>query len=818
MMQKWARLNYQPGLPLYGDTRVTGSKEHILVSRNAAQEGMVLLKNDGTLPLDKDKKLVMLGKASVDYVKGGGGSGDVHCAYVHSLYDGLKSRGVDVFEPLISLYKEEMDKQYALGRVPGMTQEVIPDAAMIKEAAAYSDTALVVISRFSGEGWDRSSIESNWEFNPWPHNESMPSISSKIFPEGDFYLTKEEKEMVAIATSNFAKVMAVLNVGGIIDCSFIKNDDKINAALYMGQGGMEGGDVAADVLLGFVNPSGRLVDTFAAKLEDYPSTENYHESIDYVEYTDDIYVGYRYFETIPGAKDKVIYPFGFGLSYTSFATEITSAKEVADIHDTKAESAENPCCGGFEFTVKVTNTGKTPGKEVVQLYYSAPNGKLGKAARSLGAFEKTKLLAPGESQELTLTVSKYNISSYDDLGKVQDAAYVLEAGEYGFYIGENVRDAAKADFTWNNDKDITVVQLSHKLAPVSLKKRMLSDGSFEDLPLGKAKDINESLIKKMEPGTEEALTPLIRGEESHYWPYPFKKDARTLFEVAEGKVSLKEFMEQLSDDDLIHLVGGQPNTGVGNVFGMGNMPEYGIPNAVTADGPAGVRIAEETGIATTAFPCSTLIACTWNKEVAQAVGLAGGEELKENNLCVWLTPAINIHRNPMCGRNFEYYSEDPYLTGRMAAAMVRGIQKNRVGASVKHFACNNKETNRKHSDSRVSERAMREIYLKAFEIIVHEEEPYTIMSSYNAINGERASESKDLLTGILRDEWGYKGMVTSDWWTRGEHYKEVKAGNDLKMACGFPDRLREAMKLGALTREDLLPCAEHILNTILKFD
>ena len=818
MMQKWARLNYQPGLPLYGDTRITGSKKHIAVSRKAAEEGMVLLKNDGTLPLNKDNKLVMLGKASVDYVKGGGGSGDVYCSYVHSLYDGLKNRGVDVFEPLISFYKDEMDKQYEMGRCPGMTAEPSLSDDMVKEASAFADTALVMISRFSGEGWDRSDIESNWEFNPWPQSESMPSISSKIFPKGDFYLTKEEKEMVSIATENFSKVVAVLNVGGIIDCSFIKNDDKINAALYMGQGGMEGGDAAADVLLGLVNPSGRLADTFAAKLEDYPSTENYHESIDYVEYTEDIYVGYRYFETVSRAKEKVIYPFGYGLSYTDFDIEVLSAKEDSNVKESCNYLGEAVNAEGFTFTVKVTNTGKTAGKEVVQLYFSAPAGKLGKAGKVLSDFAKTKILNPGESEELTLTASKYAMSSFDDLGKVKEAAYILEAGEYHFFVGKNVRDAKETDFSWSNGGTIVTSQLTHKLAPVSLKKRMLSDGTFEELGTGDARDINESLIEKMEPGTEEALTPVIRRVESHYLTRPFKEGAKTFFDVAEGKVSLKEFMEQLSDDDLIHLVGGQPNTGVGNVFGMGNMPEYGVPNAQTADGPAGVRIAPETGILTTAFPCSTLIACTWNKEIAEEIGFAGGEELKENNLCVWLTPAINIHRNPMCGRNFEYYSEDPYLTGRMAAAMVRGIQKNKVGASVKHFACNNKETNRKHSDSRVSERALREIYLKAFEMIVHESEPYTIMSSYNAINGERASECRDLLTGILRDEWGYEGMVTSDWWTRGEHYKEVKAGNDLKMACGFPERLKKAMELGALTRQDLIPCAEHILNTILKFE
>ena len=288
--------------------------------------------------------------------------------------------------------------------------------------------------------------------------------------------------------------------------------------------------------------------------------------------------------------------------------------------------------------------------------------------------------------------------------------------------------------------------------------------------------------------------------------------------MAEGRNSLDEFVRGLPDERLIDLLGGQPNTGVANVFGFGNLPEYGVPNAMTSDGPAGVRISPETGVLTTAFPCATTIACTWNKLLAEQVGFAGGEELKENNMCVWLTPAVNIHRSPMCGRNFEYYSEDPYLTGRMAAAMVRGIQKNRVGASVKHFACNNKETNRKHSDSRVSERALREIYLKAFEIIVRESSPYTIMSAYNAINGERASESWDLLTGILREEWGFDGFVTSDWWNRAEQYKEINAGNDLKMANGFPDRVKEAVSKGAVKREQMEISAKRILSVILKFD
>ena len=756
-MQKWARLLYQPSLPLDGDERVTGSKAHVALSRKAAQEGMVLLKNDGTLPLGKETALALFGKASLDYVKGGGGSGDVYCKYVHSLYDGLKAMGITIYEPLIRFYADNLSEQYRTGRVPGMTAEPELPEKLLNGAAEFTDTALIVINRFSGEGWDRSSIECNNEYNPWENETTMPKISGEIFPDGDFYLTKEEEQMIETVKSRFDKVIAVLNIGGIIDCRWLE-DSKINAALYMGQGGMEGGDAAAEILLGLVNPSGRLVDTFAGRLDDYPSTEGFHESFDYVNYNEDIYLGYRYFLTIPGAQEKIIYPFGYGLGYSRFETRLLSANLVED---------------RFYFTLKVTNLGGMDGKEVIQLYYGAPQGKLKKPKKELGDFAKTRLLKADESEIVTLSVSKYLMSSFDDLGKIEEAAYILEAGDYKFYIGENSRDAEEIDYSWENPKDEIIKKLSHRLAPVELGKRMLSDGSYEELPLGKHKDINESAIGKMEPGTEEALHPEIRSRERFYLTHPYKNDAHPLSEVAEGKISLEEFMSRLSEEDLAHLVGGQPNTGVANTFGFGNLPEYGVPDAMTSDGPAGVRIAPETGIRTTAFPCATLLASSWNRELLTEVGKAGGEEIKENNIAVWLTPAINIHRNPLCGRNFEYYSEDPLLAGYMAAALVKGIQSNHIGASVKHFACNNKETNRKHSDSRVSERALREIYLKAFEIVVKEAAPYTIMSSYNAINGERASESRDLLTGILREEWGFEGMVTSDWWTRGEHYKEL---------------------------------------------
>ena len=538
-------------------------------------------------------------------------------------------------------------------------------------------------------------------------------------------------------------------------------------------------------------------------MDDYPSTADFHESVDYVDYTEDIYVGYRYFETFGDAAKRVCYPFGFGLSYTQFSLAVQSVTETAQ---------------AIRAFVLVTNTGDYSGKEVVQMYYSAPQGLLQKPARELSAFCKTRTLLPGESQLLTLETAKNSMASYDDLGKIFKSSYILEKGDYHFYIGTSVRDVTALDYVMTLDANLLVEQLSSKAAPASLKKRLLADGSYEELPQGTANNPNACVFEKMIPGTEEALSPATRGRASCLLLNSYKENAHPLIDVYEGKISLDEFTAQLDDDDLIHLLGGQPNTSVANTYGYGNLPEYGVPNIMTADGPAGLRITPQCEVCTTAWPCATLLASTWNPALVERVGTAGAEEVKENNIAVWLTPAVNIHRNPLCGRNFEYYSEDPLLAGKMGAAMVRGIQSQHIAAAVKHFACNNKETNRKHSDSRVSERALREIYLKAFEIIVKEADPWVIMSAYNMINGHRASENHDLLEGILRDEWHFQGMVTSDWWTRGEHYKEIKAGNDVKMACGFPERVKKAMELGELDRSDLERCAKRVLDLILKID
>lgn len=781
-MKKWTRFLYQPVLPLGEEgKRITGSREHIALSRHAATEGMVLLKNEKELlPFAYGQKLALFGKATADYVKGGGGSGDVTVAYTTSLLKGMREKQaegkVSLFEELNAFYEENVKAQYAANTAPGQTTEPEVPTELLKKARAFTDTALISICRFSGEGWDRS--------------------------DDDFYLTKEEKTMVDAVTAAFPRVAVVLNVGGMVDTSWFKENDAVSSVLLAWQGGMEGGAAAADLLCGDQTPSGKLTDTFASCFADYPSSEGFAESEDYVVYKEDIYVGYRYFETIPGAAEKVNYCFGYGLSYTDFEISFKGVKEETD---------------QIVFTAEVTNVGKRSGKEVVQLYVSAPQGRLGKPARELKAFAKTRKLLPGESQTLRLTVFKNALASYDDLGKVAKSAWVLEQGDYHFFLGNSVRAAADTGFVWNVAKDTVAEQLSEKCAPCMVKERMTASGELEALP--SYTGTQEPVYRDKE--MERACMPAQREIPQQFLPWELPADAPVrpkLSDVAEGKLSLEDFLKSLSEDELTELVGGQPNTGVANTFGIGNLPEAGIPNVMTADGPAGLRIEEKCMVCTTAWPCATLLACSFDEALVEAVGRAGAAEVKENNIGVWLTPAMNIHRSPLCGRNFEYYSEDPLVAGKMGAAMVRGIQSQHIAASVKHFACNNKETNRADSDSRLSERALREIYLKGFETVVKEAKPWTIMTSYNIINGHRVSENKELLTDILRDQWGFDGMVTTDWWNHSRHEVEVAAGNDLKMPVGKPQRLKCALEEQTLTREELETSVGRILSMILKLD
>ncbi|MDO4743061.1 MAG: glycoside hydrolase family 3 N-terminal domain-containing protein, partial [bacterium] len=600
----------------------------------------------------------------------------------------------------------------------------------------------------------------------------------------DFELFDHEVNMLDRVTDAFDKVVVLLNVGGTINLQYFQQD-KIQGLVYSLQAGMEGGLATADLLCGDVNFSGKLVDTLAKNLCDYPSTETFSESKDYVRYIDDVYVGYRYFETIPGADEKVLYPFGFGLSYTTFDISNISAEQNGD---------------EIKICAEVTNTGNVAGKEVVQVYFSTPSEKILTPRLQLSAFKKTNLLNPQESEVVCVSFKINDMASYDDLGYLCKSAYVLQQGDYNFFVGNSIRQLDKVDFTYTVKEEFRVVQqLSQRCVPYGLDKRLLADGTYEQLPTG---DVKPQSYPEIEGIHADA-----------------PKDPRHLCDVANNKITLDEFIAQLSTDDLISLVGGQHNTGVADTGGMGNLETFGIPNVMTADGPAGLRIEPNRGnINTTAWPIATLLASTWNTQLVFEIGEATAKEVKENNIGIWLSPAINIHRTPLCGRNFEYFSEDPLVSGKMAAAQINGIQSQNIACSIKHFACNNKEVNRKNSDSRVSERALREIYLKGFEIAIKESDPWTLMSAYNLINGIRASENHDLLTKILRDEWGYKGMVTSDWTNDAKHVKEVKAGNDIKMPIGAPDELKSAIEDNTLSRAELEVCVKRILNMILKLD
>lgn len=789
-MEKYARFNYQPCIPLGKDGRcVTASKEHTSLSRQAAGEGMVLLKNtDNALPLKKGEKIALLGKTSLEYIKGGGGSGDVHCAYIRNVYDGMcekKAEGkVDIYLPLIDFYKdyvEEMEKNVPTQEQINQTWDVVNNmdfcqkrddmtydtfqSMFVKEAevsdellegaAKFATTAIITIGRFSAEGTDRRVLG------------------------GDYIMSDVEKHLIDRATKLFSKVIIVLNAGAVLDCEYFAENDKIQAVLMGWQAGMEGGGAIADILCGDVNPSGKMPDTLVKRYESYPSKADYEVGFEYVDYSEDIYVGYRYFETVPEMKKEVRYPFGFGLSYTSF--EISG--KFCGCSD-----------GKIVAVCTVKNTGDVAGKEVVQLYYSAPQGKLGKPSKELAGFKKTKLLNPGESETLAITFDVNDMASFDDLGKIAKSAYVLEKGNYEFFLGTSVEDNEKLEYEYVVEADTVTEQLAQLCKPFKLEKRMLSDGSYEALPMGE----EEYFYGENKP------TGAVAPKEP------------VMFDKVGEEITLDEFVAQLTMDELKDFVGGQPPTGVANTGCFGGIKRLGVPAVPTADGPAGLRLETKTGIPTTAWPCATLLAATWNPELVYEVGAAAASELRENNLGVWLAPALNIHRNPLCGRNFEYFSEDPLLAGKMAGAEIRGIQSQKIAVSMKHFACNNKEPNRFACDSRLSERALREIYLKGFEICVKEADPWTVMSSYNLINGQHTSESYELLTGILRNEWGFKGMVVTDWGVKNDPVKEVKAGNDMKMHCGYPEDLQAGLDDGRITRADLELCAKRILDMFTK--
>ena len=681
--------------------------------RDAAAQGAVLLENR-VLPFPEGSRVSVFGRCQIDwFCTGYGSGGDVNAPYQVGLLEGLRRcGGLEVNEELAQTYEAwcrcHPIQDGVWGTWPRFYPEMPLTAEQSAQAAKVSDQAVVVIGRSSGE--DRENT----------------------LEKGSFYLTDEEREMLKLVTETFPDTVLVLNIGAVMDLSFVR-EFSFGAVLIAWQGGMESGNALADLLCGAVTPSGRLTDTIARSYADYPSAEHFG-GLKRNEYFEDIYVGYRWFETF--APEKVLYPFGYGLSYTGFSREVLPGE------------------GPLRFRVRVTNTGSRPGKDTVFLFAEKPCGSLGNPARELQDFGKTPLLAPGEQAELTLSTDEYRLSSFDEEGRAgRKCCYVLQKGEYRLYLGDNVRDAGAVG-SYTVEQTRVVRALTEAAAPEKpfpiLTRREGARGV--GAAAARTKDLRAEILAALPQGR------FITGDKGY-----------KLKDVKEGRVSLEDFTAQLSLEELEAIsrgayIMGHPWGARGNAGIFGGVTESlrdkGVPPVVTTDGPSGIRLYDSCSL----LPIGTLLACTFDTGLVENLFAHVGREMKDRGSDVLLAPGMNIHRNPLCGRNFEYFSEDPYVTGKIAAAAVRGIQSQGVSACPKHFACNNQETRRRSNDSVVSQRALREIYLKGFEICVREAAPRNIMTSYNKINGVWGHYHYDLVQTILRGEWGYRGNVMTDWW------------------------------------------------------
>lgn len=762
------------------------------LARQAAAEGCVLLRNEQeALPIREGERAAVFGRAQFHYYKSGTGSGGmVNAPYVAGILDGLKESGVAVEESSQEKYREWLqthpfDEGEGWAQEPWSQEEMPVSREMVQKAADASDLALVVLGRTAGEDQDNSAAP------------------------GSYLLTREEENLLETVCSVFRRTAVVLNVGNIIDMKWVERY-RPQAVLYVWQGGMEGGRGAADVLCGRVNPCGKLADTIAADIGDYPSSAHFGDAVRNF-YVEDIYVGYRYFETF--APQKVVYPFGFGLSYTRFSIS-------ANVQETDG--------AGVRLCVRVKNEGNRAGKEVVQIYLSKPQGKLGQPSYSLAAFAKTTLLGPGEEEELELSIPLQQAASFDDSGITgHKNCYVLEEGEYVIFAGSSVRDAKRAGSF--SIKELRVVkECEEAMAPVLPYRRLrpvkkggaLFEEGWEDTPL-RTQDPMERLLKEI---PREAAYTGDRGIR--------------LADVCDKKASLQDFLAQLSDEDLACMVRGEgmcsPKVTPGTAAAFGGvtqrLKEFGIPVACCADGPSGIRM--DCGTPAFSMPNGTLLACTFNQQLVEELYRMEGMELRKNRVDTLLGPGMNLHRNPLNGRNFEYFSEDPLLTGKMAAAQLRGMAKYGVTGTIKHFACNNQEYRRHDADSVVSQRALRELYLKGYEIAVTEGSAYSIMSTYGPVNGIWTAGNYDLLTVILRGEWGYQGMVMTDWWakmndegqpgTKENTAAMVRAQNDVYMVVSDSasnsgkDNTMQALKKGVITRAQLVRNAANICRFLMR--
>lgn len=769
--------------------RILDWNKYLDTAAKMVSEGIVMLKNENNaLPLDTDKEVAVFGRIQFHYYKSGTGSGGmVNVTKVVNILDGLIDNGIKVNEKLLDTYRKwDKENPFDLGEgwggEPWSQKEMPLDEGLVKETAKSCETAIVIIGRTAGEEQDNR------------------------LEAGSYLLSDDEIAMLTVVRENFKKVVLLLNVGNIIDMTDI-NRIAPDSVLYVWQGGMTGGKGTADVLTGKVSPSGKLPDTIAYKASDYPSDANFGREENRDIYAEDIYVGYRYFETF--AKEKVLYPFGFGLSYTAF-----------EIKTEKAEITE----GAVKLSVSVKNIGSYKGKEVIEVYCEAPQGRLGKAARVLCGFEKTRELVPQEEQVVEIAVDIAKLASYDDSGVTGNkSCYVLEAGEYKFYVGSDVRSAEYA-CSFEQGEDLVTERLTQALAPVESFERIkpvCEGGAFsigrEAVPVS---EVDES-ARRLEKLPKEIA-------------YTGDKGIK-LWDVKNGKNTMDEFIAQLSDYDLSCIIRGEgmgsPRVTAGTASAFGGVSEnlngFGIPAGCCSDGPSGMRL--DCGTKAFSLPNGTMIASSFNKELTSELFTFMGLEMAANKVDCLLGPGMNIHRHPLNGRNFEYFSEDPFLTGKMAAAELKGMAGAGVTGTIKHFCANNRETNRHFIDSVVSERALREIYLKGFEIAVKEGGASSVMTTYGRVNGLWTAGNFDLNTVILREEWGFKGFTMTDWWAninvRGKEPDKTdlaamaRAQNDVYMVCPDgeknDDNTLVALENGGIERCELQRNAANICGFLL---
>lgn len=773
------------------EDRVLDWEVYEKTAREMVTEGMVLLKNDNkALPLKQGETVSVFGRMQNHYYKSGTGSGGmVNVARVVGILDALNEcKDVNVNQKLAETYaawdkEHPVELGFGWGQEPWSQAEMPVTEELVQEAAGESDSAIVIIARTAGEDKDNT------------------------LEKGAFMLTDIELDMLRLVRENFKKLIVLLNVGGLIDMSFLDTISP-DACMYVWQGGMVGGYGVVDVLMGDVSPSGKLTDTIAYDIKDYPSYDNFGDEKRNF-YVEDIYVGYRYFETF--AKDKVRYPFGYGLSYTDFKISVKHAS--LDFE----KGVANIC-------VKVTNTGKRLGKEVVQVYGEMPEGKLGKPARVLIDFCKTKELVPGLSDELKFEIPLDRMASFDDSGVTGHRnCYVLEAGDYTIHVGNSIRNTAECLF-FELAETVELQKLQEALAPYEKFDRMKpfcdENGrmlvEYEETPL-----VTVDMYDRREQELPEEIP--VTGDKGI-----------TLLDVKKGKSSMDEFIAQFDDEDLACFVRGEGmgsslvTAGTASAF-AGVSPKliaHKIPSVCCDDGPSGMRL--DSGMKAFSLPNGTLCGCSFNRELNTRLYALLGLEMTANKVEVLLGPGMNIHRHPLNGRNFEYFSEDPYLTGSMATAQLKGLKSSGVSGTIKHFCGNNQEFHRYTSDSIISQRALREIYLKGFEMAVKSGYADSIMTTYGLVNGLYTAGSYDLNTTILRNEWGFTGVVMTDWWAsinrRGEEPSRtdfatmIQAQNDMYMCCPdgsknmSDDNVMEALQDGRIERSELQRIAKNVCN------